>query len=146
MTFRNRTPMVIWTFVTVWCLMLIAPTVVVVRDGAANGYTHFAAVMAFLWLCGAGAIYFALSKPCYLVTVEPGIGISVTYRYPFKVVRTSILRDHVAPPRVVEEDNDGPYFYARVKVADGLVIDIAEGNSRDKCERACQQFTETLHG
>ena len=143
MTFRNPLPTYPWALAAFWWAMLISMTLVFVRDGPPAGYAMPTvwAILCIFGVGGAGLAAFALSKLCFNAGIEPGVGVSVTLRYPFKVARTFFPRELVVPPTVVEDKDSecAPYFYARLLLVDRSAIDIAEGHDRDNCESACQR-------
>lgn len=149
-TFRNRSAGWVWGIAAFWLTLLVAITYVVVRDGPPAGYSRAVVIgiMAFFWAGGIGLVAFVLRKPCVLVTVERDTRVSATWRYPHKVVRKRFDAGHVRPAEVVDarDDEDNPYFYARVRTAGSDFFDLAEGHTRALCESACDQFNRALHG
>ena len=77
---------------------------------------------------------------------RPPGSVTVTWRYPHKVVRRVFGAAGVEPATVVgSRDSEGdPYFYARVVSTDGETIDLAESHDRSACERACKKFNAAL--
>lgn len=148
--FRSRAAGWSWSIAAVWLTMLVAFTYVVARDGPPKGYSHTVVIgiMAFFWSCGIGLVAFVLRRPCVLVTVDRDTRVSATWRYPHKVVRKRFDAGHVRPADVVDarDDENNPYFYARVRTAGGDFFDLAEGHARALCESACDQFNRALHG
>jgi len=148
--FRNRSASWIWGFAALWLTLLGAMTYVVARDGAPTGYSRpiVIGIMAFFWAGGIGLVAFVLRKPCIRVTVERDSRVSATWRYPHKVVRKRFDAEQVRPAEVVDarDDEDNPYFYARVRTAGSDFFDLAEGHTRALCESACDQFNRALQG
>jgi hypothetical protein len=148
--FRNRSASWIWGFAALWLTLLGAMTYVVARDGAPTGYSWpiVIGIMAFFWAGGIGLVAFVLRKPCIRVTVERDSRVSATWRYPHKVVRKRFDAEQVRPAEVVDarDDEDNPYFYARVRTAGSDFFDLAEGHTRALCESACDQFNRALQG
>ena len=128
----------------------MAMTYVFVRDGPPPGYSSpiAIAIMAFFWAGGIGLVAFVLNKPCFLVNVEPDLRVSATWRYPHKVVRKQFDAATVQPAEVVDarDDEDNPYFYARVRTVGIDFFDLVEGHARPLCESACARFNLALYG
>ena len=147
-TFQNRIALFLWGFAAVWLTILVAMTYVVLRDGPPDGNSVPMAVlvMSAFWICGIGLGAFISTKPCFFVTVDQRGNVTVTWRYPHKVVRKVLRAASVKPAVVINSrDSEGdPYFYARVVSSGGESIDIAEGHNRSVCEQACERFNLAL--
>lgn len=147
-TFRNRLAVFFWVFAVAWMAGLVAMTYAYFRDGPPGGSSSLIIpmILVLFWIVGVGLCAFALNKPCVFVAAGPGNVASVTWRFPFKVVRKSLPAASLHPAKVVaSRDSDGdPYFHARVELISGGVVDIAEGNDRADCERACERFNALL--
>jgi hypothetical protein len=147
-TFRNRLAVFFWVFAVAWMASLLLMTYVFFRDGPPGGSSSLIMpmILVLFWIVGIGLCAFAVTSKQGLVTAGPGNVASVTWRFPFKVVRKSLPAASLYPAKVVaSRDSDGdPYFHARVELIDGGVMDIAEGNSRAACKRACERFNALL--
>ncbi|MEO8675556.1 MAG: hypothetical protein ABI569_08255 [Casimicrobiaceae bacterium] len=148
MTFQNRLGLFLWGFAAVWLTMLFAMTYLVLRDGPPDGHSvpTTVLIMAFFWTGGIGLVTYVSRQPCFFVTVEDGTRVSVTWRYPHKVVRKVFASAQVLPATIVkcEDSEGGPYFVARVNTVAGESVDLAEGRNRGACERARARFNATL--
>lgn len=148
-SFVNRSAMVIWCFTAVWVGMLFIATYMLIRDGLPADFIATANILfaASFWIAAIGLALYAASKPCYLVDVHSALRISVTWRYPHKVIRRDIPRAEVQPAAVFDsKDSEGdPYHFARVLMP-GDFIDIAESHTRQICEEACARFNVALFG
>jgi hypothetical protein len=146
--FKNSTAGFIWGFATIWLTMLVTMSYLMYRDGPPEGYSIPAtlAILLFFWVGGAALAVFAASKACFLVTVLNSKSVQVVRRYPFKVERRTIDKDHLNPAKVVsEKDSDGdPHYYARVKTADGVCFDLTESHDYATCDQVCTQFNQAI--
>jgi hypothetical protein len=147
--FQNRSAVFLWGFAAIWLTMLIAMTYVALRDGSPAGSSAptFALVMVLFWIGGIGLGVFVSTRPCSSTTVEEGRFVTVTWRYPHKVIRKVFAVASVLPAAVIESrDSDGAlYYYARISTVEGEVVDITEGHRRVSCEKACERFNSALH-
>jgi hypothetical protein len=148
--FRNRTAAFIWGLAALWLILLAAGTYAFVRDGPPAGYSSPAviAILVLFWAGGIGLAAFALNRPCFLVSVGAGARVFATWRYPHRVVRKQFDAASVRPAEVVaaRDDEDNPYFYARVRTFGTDYFDLAQGSTRSLCEAACEQFNAALFG
>ena len=146
--FRNRIAACLWVFAALWLAVLLIMTYLLARDGLPAEYPPWAAtgVAAFFWLGGIGLTRYALSKPCFFVTIGEGGQVLVTWRYPHKVVRKRFSASDIRAAVVVEDEDDegNPYFFARVGTSDSKHFDIKEGHSRPLCQDACVRFNRAL--
>lgn len=146
--FSNRIAAFLWGFTLIWLFLLVLFTSLLVRGGPPEGYSIEVswAVMMFFWLGGGGLICYALSKPCYFVTVDRSGTVCFTWQYPHRRRRTEVSSRELAPPYVVdsEDDEGSPYYIARLDLPDGKVFRLAEGHARPTCEEACLRFTSAL--
>lgn len=146
--FRNCSGGFVWGFSIVWLSMLSAMTLVVYRDGPppSTSLEITLAVFVFFWLGGIGLALFAASKHCFYLKLDDENRVFATWRYPFHVVRRSYKKDDLRAAEVVaSQDSEGDaYYFARVPSSDGMVLDLAEGHSRARCEHVCGLFNQTL--
>jgi hypothetical protein len=146
--FRNRIALFLWGFAAVFILFLTAMTYIYYRDGLPTNYSPDVAlvVIVVLWLGGIGLVTYVSGKPCIFVTVIPNKRILIIWQYPFKKVRREVSCKDITPAVVVEsrDDEDNPYFYARVSLSDGEKFDITESHDRKKCEVVCTSFNLVL--
>ncbi|MFZ1744732.1 MAG: hypothetical protein WAU17_02335 [Nitrospirales bacterium] len=100
----------------------------------------------FLLLGAVGLTAFFTSKHCLSLTVQSDSRVSIPWRFPFRKEERMVARTHIAPATVVESNDDegAPYFYARVPIQDGTMLDIAEGHHRAPCEATCIRFNAIL--
>ncbi|MFO1304502.1 MAG: hypothetical protein U1F54_12260 [Burkholderiales bacterium] len=145
--FRNRSAAFLWGFAVVWLGSLVLFTYVLVRDGAPAPHSPFliGAIFVVFWLFGLGLIAFAAAHPCTSVAVDGG-RVLATWRYPHRTERQSYPAAHVPPAQVVRErDSDGDtYFFARVTLSEGRILDLSESHNRGACERNCKRFNAAL--
>lgn len=148
--FSNRMPAFVWVFTLVWLALLLLFTGLMVRDGSpeASSPAFLWAVLAVFWLGGVGLTSYALSQPCYFVTVDKEGLVRFTWQYPHRRLVKRFATEQLAPPRVVEiEDDEGnPYFSCCLDLPDGRRFKLAEAHDRSICEQACQRFSETIPG
>jgi hypothetical protein len=144
MRIANRMALFLWGFAAVWLAMLTAFTALVIRDGPPPGYAPEVAIaiLAAFWLGGFGLAGYAASQPLQSVTRGPDGAVRVDWIRPLRRERRVYPAGTVgAPEVVVGTDTDGdPYFRARLRLPDGLSVDIAEGHDRARCEDACRRF------
>lgn len=148
-TIRNRSAAFLWGFTSVWMAMLIAMTWVLHRDGAPAGYSTslVMAVLGAFWLAGAALVWFAISNPCLVISIDTQGVVHAAWRYPHRVVRRSFVSADLTPARVVDDkDSEGdPYFFARSETVDGRYsLNLAESHDRSHCERVCTTFSELI--
>lgn len=145
--FRNQTARFLWGFTSVWLLMLIAMTWVVLRDGAPSGYhpLFIYGVMLMFWASGIGLGNYAFKQPCLDVRIE-GLNLYITEAYPLLKKHRHLPLAQVSPAQLVEStDSEGdPYFYARIALEDGTVLNLSEGSQRETCQAACESFNHKL--
>lgn len=148
MEFRNRSSLFLWGFAAVWLSMLIAFTLVAIRDGPPEGHSAatIAVILGIFWVAGAAIVNFAMTKPCYSVAITPEADLTLIWTYPYKRIKKKFAGDGIVAPAVVEEkDSEGdPYYIARLSLPDGSTFDIAENHDRARCDRVCKKFTEAL--
>ena len=148
MTFRNNVAAFLWGFSAIFLVLVAAMTYVFIRDGAPFGYSPIivTGVLALFWIGAVGLTAFSTSKHCLRVTVQSDSRVSITWRFPFRKEERMVARTDIAPATVVEstDDEGDPYFYARVPIQDGTMIDIAEGHRRASCEATCIRFNAIL--
>ncbi len=137
-----------WAFVCVFVSFVAAMTWIVVRDGAAPGWSPGAtwAVVALFWLLAAGVTRYAASRPCVWLYVRAGRKLELRQRWPLRSSHQALATDDVAEIAVREtKDSDGdPYFECVLTPRDGLPIRIAEGHDRATCEAACARAHAAL--
>ena len=144
LTFRNRMAWVLWVFATVWMTFLVAMTWVVVRDGPPDGHSMAttAAIGALFWAAGIGLSTWACTFRVLRVDVHDGGALDVVWRSPLGAERRRVeARDVPQAMIVAGKDTDGdPYYYCRVTLADGAILDLAEGHARPPIEDAAARF------
>jgi hypothetical protein len=144
LTFRNRMAWVVWILAAIWMTFLIAMTWVVVRDGPPDGHSvaTTAAVGAFFWAGGIGLSVWVCTFRLLRVDVQDGGALDVVWRSPVRVERRRVDARDVPPAVVVDgKDSDGdPYYHCRVTLADGAILDLAEGHQRPPIEETAASF------
>ncbi|MFO1412733.1 MAG: hypothetical protein U1F10_02235 [Burkholderiales bacterium] len=147
--FRNRSAVFVWGFAVVWVGLLGLMTHVLFRDGPPAGHSPLliGAIFLFFWLGGFGLLAFAASRPCIFVVVD-GRSVAATWRYPHRAERRTYPVAHMPPAEVSDgEDSDGdPYYYARVTLPEGRLLDLGESHDRATCEQVCIRFNAALDG
>ena len=150
MKFRNNVAAFLWGFSAIFLLFVAVMTYVFIRDGAPSGHSPIilTGVMVLFWVGACGLTLFSASKHCLRVTVKSDSHISITWRFPFRKEERIVARADLAPASVVEstDDEGAPYFYARVPLQDGTMIDLAEGHDRGACEATCTRFNAVVWG
>ena len=150
MKFSNRVSAFLWGFSLIWLSLLAMFTGLLVRDGPPDGYSlEFVwVIIALFWLGGVGLTGYALSKPCYFVTIDYGGTVHFTWQYPHRRRCAEVPSRELALPYVFDskDDEGAPYFIARLELPDGRVFIVAEGHSREKCEEACSRFKSAIRG
>jgi hypothetical protein len=135
---------VVWIFAAIWMTFLIAMTWVVVRDGPPDGHSvaTTAAVGAFFWAGGIGLSVWVCTFRLLRVDVQDGGALDVVWRSPVRVERRRVDARDVPPAVVVDgKDSDGdPYYHCRVTLADGAILDLAEGHQRPPIEETAARF------
>jgi len=146
--FTNRIAAFLWGFALVWVIVLVIFTGLLVRDGPPEGWSReaFWALMAIFWLGGFGIARYALSKPCYFVSVDPSGMVQFAWQYPHRRETKRFPSARLATPNVVDgtDDEGNPYFYARLDLPDGSTTCLTEGHDRSACEIACDRFTKAI--
>jgi hypothetical protein len=147
-TFRNRMAWVLWVFATVWMTFLVAMTWVVVRDGPPDGHSlaTTAAIGALFWAAGIGLSTWACTFRVLRVDVHDGGALDVVWRSPLGAERRRVeARDVPQAMIVAGKDTDGdPYYYCRVTLADGAILDLAEGHARPPIEETAARFNTAI--
>lgn len=150
LVFRNRMAAALWVFAALWWAFVVAMTYVLARDGLPAGYPPLmgTGIAALLWIFGIGFSLYVLGKPCFRVAVGNSGQVTVTWRYPHKVVRKVFAATSLRPAAVVEsQDDEGiPYFHARIAIPESESFDVAEGHDRSRCQDACERFNLALKG
>jgi hypothetical protein len=148
MTFRNNVAAFLWGFSAMFLVLVGAMTYVLIRDGTPVGYSPIivTGAMALFWVGAVGFTAYSTSKHCLRVTFQSGSHVFITWHFPFSKKERIVARTDIAPATVVEstDDEGAPYFYARVPIQDGTMIDIAEGHHRGSCEATCIRFNAIL--
>lgn len=146
--FANRIAVFLWGFALVWLSILGLFTWILVRDGAPEGQSPHVlqAVMAVFWIAGAGLLAFALSKPCYTVSIGRDGVVCFTRQYPHKRRRYTVPADQLTFPKVHQvQDNDGSaYFETRIDLPDATTFILAECHDRARCETARARFVAAI--
>jgi hypothetical protein len=144
LTFRNDKPVFLWVFALVFLTFVALMTYVLVRDGAPPGYSplFLTIVMGVFALAGLGLGYWVSGMRRLRVEVDPEGSLFVTWWSPFwKETRHVSAREVVGSEVVEERDSEGdPYFYSRVRLRDGVTLDLTESHSREACEEALRRF------
>lgn len=147
-TYRNRSAAFLWAFAAVFLLIVAAMSTLLLVDGPPPGYPPPAIVliMALFWLFGLGLAGYAASRPCLMVSLEPGSTILVVRHYPFSREERRLSRTEAGAASVIEgRDDDGdPYFHARITLKDGTPLVLTEGHDRERCEEVCRNFNRDL--
>jgi hypothetical protein len=144
LTVRNRMASALWIFVAIWMTFLAGMTWVVVRDGPPDGHSvaTTAAVGAFFWAAGIGLSTWACTFRVLRVDVQDSGAVDVVWRSPVRVERRRVEARDVPPAVIVDgKDSDGdPYYCCRVTLADGAILDLAEGHQRPPIEEIATRF------
>ncbi len=145
--FHNRVAAFLWGFAAVFMLLLVAMGHVFLRDGPPPGHSleFTVAIFAGFWTAWLGLAAYAASQACVRVTVA-GQAVSIRWRYPFKTESREVSRAELKPARLVEsrDDEDNPYFHARIELPDGAKADLWEGHDRATGEATCARFNAAL--
>lgn len=145
--FRNRTAVFGWGFMIAWLAMLCAFTWILLRDGPPPQQPPLTvAVLALFWLVGVPAALHIFARPIVHVRVHGRGRVSIRKRHLFGSVTQEIGPCAMADVRVVEStDSDGdPYFHARLRIADGVELDLWEGHQRAQAEAEVARFRQAL--
>ncbi|MDP2228872.1 MAG: hypothetical protein Q8J78_15500 [Moraxellaceae bacterium] len=147
---RNNKAMFLWGFAVVFTTMLALMTHVLVRDGAPKGYSplFMTGVFLFFW-CGAlGLASWAMESCCTAVRVTADGNVHVLWRYPLRREQRWLDRQAVPAAAVFAstDDEGDPYFYARLTLGDGTIINLAEWHDREACEEICARFNAAVSG
>ena len=144
MTFSNNRPVFLWGFALVFLTFVAMMTWVLVRDGAPEGHSplFLSIVMGVFALAGLGLCYWVSGLRRLRVEVDPEGSLFVTWWSPFRKETRHVSAREVVGSEVVEErDSEGdPYFYRRVRLRDGVTLDLTESHSREACEEALRRF------
>lgn len=144
MTFRNNVAAFLWGLSAIFLVLVAAMTYVLIHDGTPLGYSPIivTGALALFWIGAVGFTGFSMSKHCLCVTVQSDSHVFMTWSFPFRKEEKNVARTDIAPAKVVEspDDEGASYFYARVPIQDGTMIDIAEGHHRASCEATCTRF------
>jgi hypothetical protein len=158
MSFRNYIAAFGWGISVFFLLGCTAFTYILIRDGVSHIQINppenvdyyppwfMPVVLAVFWLGGYGLAVYVASKPCVRVTVLPDKSVTVSKRYPFKTEVHSVQAGKMNPAQLVEtrDSESEPYFYSRITLPNDDTVDIAEGNQRELCEAACDQFNGAI--
>ena len=143
MEFKNRAAVFLSGFAIFWFSILVAFTVILVRDGPPDGYSRSttAIILCAFWFGGLALARFVSNKACSFVTIRDDT-LVVEWRYPFRRICVSLPINSVGPPRVTDgRDSEGdPYYFSRLTLPDGRTVDLAEGHDRIRCESVCVEF------
>lgn len=144
MTFRNDKPVFLWGFALVFMTFVALMTGDLVLDGAPPGSSPLvlSLVMGVFILAGLGLCYWAWGMRRLRVEVDPEGSLFVTWWSPFwKETRHVSAREVVGGEVVEERDSEGdPYFFCRVRLRDGVTLDLTESHAREACEEALRRF------
>ena len=148
-TFRNRSALFLWVFMTCWMAMLVAFTGVFLRDGSPQGTPPLLmiGVLGLFWIFGLGGSAWAASKPLVSVEVLSRGRVHIRKRYPLRVVERQLgARDKVRAELIECTDSDGdPYFRARLVFNDEHDLDIWEGHDRSRAAAEVARFNAALN-
>jgi hypothetical protein len=131
----------------IWMTFLCLMTWVLFRDGPPRGYSWptIWVVLFLFWTFGGAVSVWASTIRVVRVEVSDTGALDVTWRSPFWVERRRVEAADVPQAEVIySADSDGdPYFTARVTLADGATIDLAESHDEAAIEAASAQFNAT---
>ncbi|MBK8070266.1 MAG: hypothetical protein IPK27_22450 [Rhodanobacteraceae bacterium] len=145
--FRNRTAVFGWGFMIAWLAMLCAFTWILLRDGPPPQQPLLTvAVLALFWLVGVPVSLQMFARPIVHVRVHGRGRVSIRKRNLFGSMTQEIGPRGMADVRVVEStDSDGdPYFHARLRIGDGIELDLWEGHQRPQAEAEVARFQQAL--
>ncbi len=146
--FHNRVAALLWGFAAVFRLFVGAMSFVLIFDGVPPGFREdmVAVIMFGFWVAGLAFAQYAANRPCVRVSINADASATIRWTYPFsRTERVVPFSEIVAVDLVDSHDSDGePYFYSRVRLQDGITIDIAEGHRRSVCRARCEKMSVLL--
>jgi hypothetical protein len=100
------------------------------------------AIGALFWAAGIGLSMWACTLRVLRVDVHDGGALDVVWRSPLGAERRRVeARDVPQAMIVAGKDTDGdPYYYCRVTLADGAILDLAEGHACLPIEETAARF------
>ncbi len=144
MEFRNRMALVSWVGSALFLAGVAAATYVGLRDGSPSEW--FPTVLVVFWAGALGFAAYASQQVVATVRILSDKSVEVRERKPFSSSSRTVARSEIESVAVFErvDDEDNPYFSARLQLADGSSVDFAECHDRAKAEAAVESFRVAL--
>jgi hypothetical protein len=148
LVFRNLFAAYIWAFALSLGLVWLSLVLALLWNGPPAGYSYGGCIGVLLLalLAWAGFSKFVSRRPCTEVVVQTDRRMRVRWFYPFRQRQRELKLPVGVHAELVEsvDDENEPYFRARVVLPGGDAVDLAEGHERGVCERECHRFNAAL--
>ena len=147
---RNYVAVFIWVFAGLWIASVVFMTLLVIRDGPPGNQSPLATAGILLFFClgAVGLALFTAQQACYKIHVLASGGVSVTVRYPLRVLRKTFSFAEISPATLIKtEDSEGDdYYICQLLLGKPFEspVKLAEGHHRDVCEAVCRSFNEAI--
>ena len=102
-------------------------------------------VLSLFWFVGVAVAIHMYNQPCVQLSIE-NKQINLRLYYPWAVHAQKYHAEELQEALVYEDrDSEGePYFYARLRFADGREIDIKESAEFALCAESLEQLQQAL--
>jgi hypothetical protein len=141
--FRNNVAVVAWIFTAAWVSMVSVLTWVILRSPPEN-HTPLQRILivSLLWLLTAAVLWAFATRRLLRVAVDGTGGLDVRYWGLFGAERRRIeARDVRRAMLGARADGDSSVYYrCRVTLADGTVLDLAEGRRAQSVQACVDRF------